>query len=112
MAGDMKTAPLITKKSSPVDRMIKKKLLRLQLCCCSVYTTSQECKSSARLSLSAFFPPCRNNFAQMQNLPHSSESPKILEKPCFATFKCQFFHPFENSLPMTPFENQRIGKSC
>ena len=69
MAGEMKTAPLITKKSSPVDRMIKKKLLRLQLCCCSVYTTSQECKSSARLSLSAFFPPCRNNFAQMQNLP-------------------------------------------
>ena len=77
MAGEMKTAPLITKKSSPVDRMIKKKLLRLQLCYCSVYTTSQECKSSARLSLSAFFPPCRNNFAQMQNLPHSSESPKI-----------------------------------
>lgn len=59
MAGEMKTAPLITKKSSLVDRMIKKKLLRLQLCCCSVYTTSQECKSSARLSLSAFFPPCR-----------------------------------------------------
>ena len=59
MAGEMKTAPLITKKSSPVDRMIKKKLLRLQLCCCSVYTTSQECKSSARLSLSAFFLPCR-----------------------------------------------------
>ena len=79
MAGEMKTAPLITKKSSPVDRMIKKKLLRLQLCCCSVYTTSQECKSSARLSLSAFFPPCRNNFAQMQNLPHSSESPKFLK---------------------------------
>ena len=80
----------------------------LHMPCCSLLTKIRRLQLFFQFRVFICpFPPLLCSFLTLALL----DSSETFQKPCFATCKCQFSYPLEKSLPLTPFENQRIGKS-